>query len=419
MSRLWDAGEMLRVNGQLVNVGRNHNLDMTGGQARMAAVERRMAAVGNDGATADGTSLDPVWHGLGKRLGNVATAAEMWVAAGLNFKIEKWPLLAKFPGTDIEVPVPNRFATVRSDSKAVLGVVSESYKILQNDEAFQFMDAVVASGDAIYDTAGSLFGGAQMWVLARIPEVLRAGAGDEVLPYALLVNGHDGKTAIKFLPTTVRVVCNNTKNLALNTANGRDLTIYHQANLAKQVAAARLTLGVIRERVTQHQEEINLLVASALTDAGARAYFEKVFPAPVAKTQEQLNEEIKRTLVKHKAGVGMENAALLDNILEFEASQRAVVTELLAGFNKQQERAEKRHAALLETLVEIYHEEQNQVPGARDTLWGAYNTVTQYADHCRHHNGEGEAQQSNRLQSAWFGSGEEMKEKALALALSA
>jgi hypothetical protein len=90
----------------------------------------------------------------------------------------------------------------------VLGIVGDRYRIVQNHEAFQFVDQLIGS-QLQFETAGSLCGGRRVWVLARLPEQIEVG-GDPVRPFVLLMNSHDGSTAVIAATTPVRLVCQNT-----------------------------------------------------------------------------------------------------------------------------------------------------------------------------------------------------------------
>ena len=95
----------------------------------------------------------------------------------------------------------------------MLGIVGERYRIVQNHEAFTFIDQLLGSS-IHFETAGSLHGGRRVWVLATLPDHVEVG-GDAVRPYVLLMNSHDGSTAVVAATTPIRVVCQNTLNWGL------------------------------------------------------------------------------------------------------------------------------------------------------------------------------------------------------------
>ena len=105
---------------------------------------------------------------------------------------------------------------LRDIDNAALGIVSDRYKVVQNEDAFRFTDDLLGEGVS-YETAGSLQGGRKVWMLAKMPHRYII-AGDEIAPYLVVMNSHDGSSGIKVAMTPIRVVCQNTLNLALNSA---------------------------------------------------------------------------------------------------------------------------------------------------------------------------------------------------------
>lgn len=155
------------------------------------------------------------WHGLGTRLNEPATACEAIEAAGLNYQAD----LKDIQTTD-GIPIPQRKAVIRSDSRDVLGVVGTSYVPVQNHQAFGFLDAVVADGSLRYHTAGALGKGERVWMLAKLPDEIRVKNSDDITEkYLLLSNSHDGSSSLRVHFTPIRVVCANT--LAIAARNGR------------------------------------------------------------------------------------------------------------------------------------------------------------------------------------------------------
>jgi hypothetical protein len=114
--------------------------------------------------------------------------------------------------------------------------------VFQNHEAFDFMDGLVGDKLAMYETAGSLHGGKRVWMMASIPKEYRAGPDDLIKPYVLLTNTHDGSQALRMIPTTVRVVCQNTLNLALRESGVEGLTISHHPRLESRIGVREAVL---------------------------------------------------------------------------------------------------------------------------------------------------------------------------------
>ena len=159
------------------------------------------------------------WHGLGAVLEEPPTTiAEAIERSGLGWRVEREPIALDrgdvATANDWWLPrceeIPGWWANVRQDTRQVLGIVGERYRIVQNIEAFQFVDQLIGSA-MHFETAGSLHGGRRVWVLAQLPEHIEVG-GDPVRPYVLLMNSHDGSTAVVAASTPIRVVCQNTLN---------------------------------------------------------------------------------------------------------------------------------------------------------------------------------------------------------------
>lgn len=174
------------------------------------------------------------WHGLGRIIMDAPASREALELASLDWQVESRNI---YSGTG--AMIPGYRANVRSTDDAVLGVVSDRYRIVQNEEAFQFTDDLLGEG-VTYETAGSLQGGKKVWMLARLPRKYLI-AGDQVEPYLVIFNSHDGSSGVKVAMTPIRVVCQNTLNLALNTAK-RSWTARHTENVLLRVQDARETL---------------------------------------------------------------------------------------------------------------------------------------------------------------------------------
>ncbi len=351
---------------------------------------------------------EPAWHRLGKVIREAATSAEAIKLAGLDWTIEQWELQAHAVrgGESQTANCPSRVANVRTDTNAVLGVVGRSYRVFQNAEAFDFMDGIVGEKLAMYETAGALKGGKRIWMLARIPKEYRVGE-DVVKPYVLLTNTHDGSRALRMLPTTVRVVCNNTLSLALGqSASHEGLSIYHWPKLESRVTEARKKLGVISSRLDQFGEEMQALSDRKLSAAETKDYFRGLFP-----TQTQAADHAQR-------GMSIDETALLDRMLDVQQEEDEVVDDLLAGHYAATEAQGKRNAKILESVLANYEGERNTLPGIKHSAWSAFNSVSEWADHEKTVRGKGQAERDeNRVNSIWFGSANKVKQEAYAAAL--
>ena len=163
------------------------------------------------------------WHGLGKRVSEAPSSKDALILAGLNWKVKQEPIY-----TNKNEEIVGYKANVRNTDRKVLGVVTDRYKVIQNEEAFEFTDALLGEG-VKYETAGSLQDGRKVWLLARMPQEYII-SGERISPYLVFSNTHDGTGAVKVCATPIRVVCNNTLNLALTTAK-RSWTMVHTGDI--------------------------------------------------------------------------------------------------------------------------------------------------------------------------------------------
>ena len=215
------------------------------------------------------TRMKP-WHGLGVVVEESPTSKDALRLAGLNWSVEQRPIQ-----TVDGVPLNGFKANVRSTDKKVLGVVTDKYKIVQNDEAFAFTDALLGEG-ITYETAGSLQEGRKVWLLAKLPHKYLI-SGDEVTPYLVFSNSHDGSGAIKVAMTPVRVVCNNTLNLALAEAK-RCWSTIHTGNLSGKLQDAKQTLlhaDAYMQGLAKAFEELRKV---KLTDRKVMGYIDILLP---------------------------------------------------------------------------------------------------------------------------------------------
>jgi phage/plasmid-like protein (TIGR03299 family) len=291
---------------------------------------------------------EPAWHGLGKVLPDVMTGAEAIQAAGLGWKVGKRQLL-RHNNLGLIVQEKDTFAVVRDDTEKTLGIVSDQYTPCQNEELSGFLDAVIGTGARI-ESAGALHGGRKVWFLCNLKESFEVVPGDEVEPYALFVNGHDGRTRLRVLPTTVRVVCANTLTVATN-GDTLGTTIVHNGRLTENVKRAQESLGLVHTAVERMKLEAKFLAAKQVRQ---------------------------------------------DDLAKFFVQQ-------VEGMKLSKERAE----VVLHQIAVVSHDEINNLTGMRGSAWAAYNAFSEWVDHAQRRTGL-----DARVESIWMGEGARQKSRA-------
>jgi phage/plasmid-like protein (TIGR03299 family) len=192
------------------------------------------------------------WHGLGVILDDYPeTIEDALDKSGLTWEVEQTPLFMAGPayGEGHFVPalestmleVKDYRANVRTDTSGVLGIVGKDYKVVQNREAFAWLDTLLGH-DVEIETAGSLQNGKRVWVLAKLPELVEVG-GDEIQRYVFCANSHDGSMAVTAAATNVRIVCANTLGWALNSAT-RSYKFRHTGDLSAKLEEARKVMDL-------------------------------------------------------------------------------------------------------------------------------------------------------------------------------
>ena len=288
------------------------------------------------------------WDNLGIELNHPKTARDAIEIARLDYTVVKRPLkLKKYSEQDA-------YTTARTDTDEILGFVNESYEPIQNIDAFKFFDTLVADDEARYETAGVLGKGECIWILARLPGCIKVHGNDIVNKYLLLTNSHDSSPCIRVKVAPIRVVCNNTLTSTLQGAGEIKITPTSSAIWNFEQA---FTMLVSANSLYEQLEAIfNGMATRKITDDQLREYVQALVPD---------NEMAKNTA-----------------------------------------RTEKIRNSVLEL-----HDSGQGAHLSRGTLWGAFNSVTEYTDHMMF------GRDSNsRLNSIWFGSGEQLKLKAFHLA---
>ena len=297
---------------------------------------------------------DLPWHGLGTKVSNDLTPEQMLKAAGLDWTVDPVELFAEVG--DKRLATGHR-ALVRSTDQRVIDVITDDWNPVQNIEAFEFFNDFVAHGDMSMETAGSLKDGEIIWALAKVKESFDLfGGKDRVDAYLHFTNPHRYGQSIDVRFTPIRVVCNNTLTLSLNTKSKNMVKVSHRRQFdADQVKEA---LGVAKQKLAKYKEMAEFLSQKRYNNESVVDYFQRIFP--VLTTKADSKKEL-----SNSAERGLE----------------------IVKFNKQ--------------------------PGAefgKGTYWELFNAVTYMTDH------EIGRSVDSRLTSAWYGANKSLKPKALELA---
>lgn len=290
------------------------------------------------------------WHGLGVRLKEAATPAQMLKHAGLDWRVERVPLYAG----DSKKPIEGFAALQRSSDGKTLDIVGSRYKPVQNEDVFEFFREFTEAGKAKMETAGSLRGGRYIWALANLSASFTLTGGDRVNGYLLVASPHmQGKTLIiKF--TTVRVVCQNTLTLALRSGGSTWRMNHTRTFDSITQTEAKDALGIAREQMSEFET--------------------------TAKVLKKMKLDRQKIL----------------EVLAMTFQPGVEVKDLM------------KDSGLLNRKMEVLLDVNEKAPGAdAGTGWGLLNAVTYYADHVASRTPD------KRLTNAWLGKTAGQKEKVL------
>ena len=307
-----------------------HMIEEVNGEAQMAFVGDRKA----------------IWHRLGTELPVGVTPAEMQKAAGLDWTVEKKKLIIDGVGE-----LNEKRALVRSSDNKVLDVVGRDWQPVQNDTAFEFFNEFCEAGNMQMSTAGSLDGGKRVWALAKVAEDFTVFGDDKVESYLLFSNPHKFGACVDVRFTPIRVVCNNTLTLSLNTNSSNFAKVNHRTEFDPE--AVKQVLGLASKQMNEYKETAEFLGSKQVTDEQFKRFLDKVFG------ESKVEDKLSRT-----------------GQMAYEAFE----TQPGAEF-------------------------------ARGSWWQAFNAATYVIDHKVGRN------DSNRLNSAWFGINRTKKIKAVETAL--
>lgn len=338
----------------------SHELEIINGQASMMYAGR-----------------EP-WHGLGVRVEKEVTADAALKLSGLDWQVVKKEICTKGNAEvdGIKVVgqnVPGFMATVRASDNKVLGVVSDNYQVIQNEEAFNILDTLVGEGLAMFHTAGSIFGGKRVFVTCKLPGEINVGP-DKVNKYLALATSHDGSMSLHIKWTPIRVVCWNTMSAAFRIRGGRvqatdSVSIRHSPNYESRIKEIREILGLTDVYYSRVEETFQKLIETPMSEYELKQFGEVLYQP----TQE-------------------------------DEQGNPVVTQYTT--NKRDE--------LLSLFV---HGVGNDTADVKNTRWAALNAVTEQIDHHRNYwpSKRGGNSNDSRMDSVIWGTGAAIKKRALNL----
>jgi phage/plasmid-like protein (TIGR03299 family) len=295
------------------------------------------------------------WHGLGQALTPDASIETWTREAGLNYTVNESPVLFQTDATTMPEEFKGRKVLHRSDTGSALAVVSDGYRVVQPADVMGFFGKLVKLGGFQMETAGVLSHGRRVWALAKVNEGADIVDGDTVRPYVLLGTSYDGTMATIGKFTSIRVVCNNTITAALGREHGGTVRVLHSERFNPD--AVRMELGIV-------------------------------------------GDNWERFLIQSRKLSG-------ETMNKIEAD--AFVTALLEPFHNS--RMDLKETRGYKRIMELFNGQAigADIPGVMGTRWAMLNAVTELVDHERGRS------TNTRLESAWFGTGAMLKNKALEL----
>lgn len=322
-------------------------------------------SVTDDGIVEAMYANNPAWHGLGKiydpngrEAPDSATAIE---GSNMGWDTLLEPLKLAADGKEVD----GYFATVRSDNRKTLGIVSSKYNVLNNRDAFSFMDSLCMDGIIRYESAFALKGGQKVALLARMPQQSdEIAEGDVSLRYILLYNSHDGTSQLTLTPTSVRVVCANTIRIAIRQSKC-SVSIRHSGQMDDRLREAKVYLSQFDEHFTLFRDKARVLASRQMSFSQAQEYIKILFPAPAI------------------------------------ASSATV---------------KRNYADKLSALTRINQEPANNLASIKGTFWSMFNTVTQFVDHNGKYRGNEQAKSERRFLQVVDGPMADFKNQAFELA---
>lgn len=233
------------------------------------------------------SAIEPAWHGKGQILNGKMTAEEAIREALLDFEVGKLPASITLPDGTVK-EIPGKFGTYRMDKGIPFGVVGNRYEIVQNRDAFEFFDAIVGKGEAIYETAGALYDGQVVFITAKLPDYIRVGK-DEIEKYIFLKSTHDGSGSVIAAFSSTRICCANTLAAALGDMTNK-VSIRHTKDAKLKLAQAHRIMGISNKLSEELSQAFNVMAKKSIIDAQLKELIQQVIAPPL---REQASDEEK------------------------------------------------------------------------------------------------------------------------------
>ena len=337
------------------------------------------------------------WHGLGEPVSNEMSAVEMMKAAGVDWEVQ---LTANHYPPDHEhfagKPVKDSHFIERTSDGSILGeyVAGTQYKTFQNKDLFEFFAPFIDDGSMFLHTAGSLFGGRKVWCMATTNEGFTLGQDDQVHNNLLFTIAHTGTNANSALLTPIRVVCNNTMRLALQS---NDDIVTHNHKVPFDAEAMKVALGISSENFGKFEELAKAMAKKVLKGEEEIEFFKYVFGGKERVGDNNVviqSEGVRKARAYFKgqpfAATSSKTKSVTKKELEEQnASQAATLQELIDSIKADKDIDINAIEAKRNDIVEVEAVNDDDAvinPGwdlksAEGTLWGAYQTVMYMADH--------------------------------------
>lgn len=246
----------------------------------------------------------PMWHGQGIVLDEYPESwDEARLAAGLMWEPAIRPVFHR-PEPEVYVEVPDHRLVVRDDSEAVIGIVSDGYRLVSHGAMGEIMEAISEQPNVKFETAGSCRGGAQVWALAYVdePEEI-AGDDTATLPFIALLNSHDGTGACKIVNTSVRVVCWNTYQAASmdGQRSGRQFVFRHTASVHDRIEEAKSALAGARGQQTEWRVMAEQLAKLPVRAPEFLAFQQAFLPDPTEQAGQVISDRVRANIARNRA----------------------------------------------------------------------------------------------------------------------